>query len=93
MSGSFLSLIIVTLPDMTPIKAYKMSKKVIEFRRLVVLRKLLFFIILFLIIIGGVMLLFIMLIPNLAEWIWLGLSSLILPVIIGSGYRLYRSLL
>ena len=92
-SGSFLSLIIVTLPDMTPIKAYKMSKKVIEFRRLIVLRKLLFFLILFLIIIGGVMLLFIMVIPNLAEWVWLGLSSLILPVVIGSGYRLYRSLL
>lgn len=93
LSASALSLIIVTLPEMTPIKAYKMSKKVVEFRRLVVLRKLLFTTFMFLVIMGGIMLLFIMSLPNFAEWIWLGLSSIILPMVIGSGYRLYRSLI
>lgn len=92
-SASILSLIIVTLPDMTPVKAYKMSKKVVEFRRFIVMRKLFMFIILFLFLVGGLFLLSIMIIPNFAEWTWLILSSFILPMVIGSGYKLYRSLL
>lgn len=92
-SASLLSLIIVTLPDMTPMQAYRSAKKVVAFRRWVIMRKLLLFALLLAMIFGGILLLFIMTIPVLTEWVMAILSAVALPLVIGSGYKLYRSLL
>lgn len=92
-SASLLSLIIVTLPDMTPMQAYRSAKRVVAFRRWVIMRKLLLSAILLAVIFGGILLFFIMTLPVLTEWVMALLSALALPLAIGSGYKLYRSLL
>lgn len=93
LSASVLSLIIVTLPDMTPLKAYKVSKKVVEFRRLIIMRKLILYTILLFAILSSLLLLVVMTIPVIAEWLLIILLAITLPIVIGSGYKLYRSLL
>ncbi len=92
-SSSLLSLIIVTLPDTTPLQAYRSAKKVVAFRRWIIMRKLLLFAVLLAILYGAILLLFIMILPAIAEWAMALLSALVLPIAIGSGYKLYRSLL
>lgn len=92
-SASLFSLIIVTLPAMTPMSAYKNAKKVVKNYRWVIMRKLLIFIIILMMFYGLVLLGAVMVMPFMAEWLMLIISALILPLSIGSGYKLYRSLL
>lgn len=92
-SASLFSLIIVTLPEMTPILAYKNAKKVVKNYRWVIMRKLLTFIIILIMLYGLVLLGIVLVIPFLAEWLMLIISAFTLPFSIGVGYKLYRSLL
>lgn len=92
-SASIFSLIIVTLPDMTPMQAYKNAKKIVASRRWLIMRKFLSFSILLILILGGLLILIIMVLPAIVEWVMAIVTVIVLPIIIGSGYRLYRSLL
>ncbi len=93
LSPSVFSLYIVTLPKHTPLTAYKSAKSVVAFRRWTIIRKLFYFMIIIGLIYLAVLFGCIVLIPSLTEWVMLFLSSLILPLTIGCGYKLYRSLL
>ncbi|MCA9343852.1 hypothetical protein KC947_02780 [Candidatus Saccharibacteria bacterium] len=92
-SASMFGLIIVTLPGETPISAYKSAKKVVAFRRWVIMRKLLLYLLVVGLIYAGVMFASIIIFPVATEWILLILSSIILPLSIGCVYKLYRALL
>jgi hypothetical protein len=92
-SSSLTALYIVTLPDMTPVKALKSARELVRYRRWIVLRKMLFLPLAMLLL--GV----IILIPlaryltPLAPITFFGLAILALVVAHGYMYALYRELL
>lgn len=93
LSSSLFALIIVTLPEMTPIKALQSARKVVRFRRWLLMRKIAGILIVLVLLSGIITISVIMTVPVLAEWVWLILGAITLPLAIGSMYRLYRELL
>lgn len=91
--SSIFALYIVTLPDMTPMKALRTARELVRYRRLMIVRKLLF-LPLGLLVIGALILvpLIILFTPS-AEWVYFGLSILGLAVVHSYMYALYRELL
>jgi len=92
-SGSIFGLFIVTLSDMTPMKALRASKELVRHRRMEVIRKIILLPIVLLVVMGLIVLPFIAFLPVLAQPIFLLESALVLPVVITYMYNLYRSLL
>lgn len=92
-SASLLALIIVTLPEMTPLRAYKNAKKIALYRRWRVLGSLILLSLLLIIIFGATVFATIMIFAAAAQVVVLLISSLLLPLAIGCGYKLYRSLI
>jgi hypothetical protein len=92
-TSSLFALYIVTLPEMTPIKALQSAKQLVAGRRLAVLRKLLWLPLLLLVVSAAIMLPIIILIAPLAEWIFFILTMVGLVVIHTYMYTLYRELL
>lgn len=92
-SSSVFALYIVTLPDMTPMKALRSARDIVLNRRWAVIRKLLFFPFALLVLAIVVMLPVILWIPTLAAWAFLGLSLSALALIHSYNYTLYRELL
>jgi hypothetical protein len=90
---SVLALFIVTLPDMTPIKALKASRKLVQYRRWTVLRKELFLPVIIIVLLGLLTLPIILWATVLAEWVYFALSLVVLPVTLSYLYTLYRELL
>jgi hypothetical protein len=90
---SVFALYIVTLPEMTPLKALRSAKKLLRFRRLIVLRKLLFLPVLIFLLLAAIIIPIIFVVPVLAQWAFLVLSIGILPAVHAYGYTLYRELL
>lgn len=87
------ALYIVTLPDMTPLRAIRAAKELVRFRRWTILRKLIFLPFV-LILLGTVLLLpVIMLLTPVAEVVFLVLSALSLVVVHSYMYTLYREML
>lgn len=93
LSSSLFALIIVTLPDMRPMTALRSARKLVAFRRWVVMRKLLGVAIICLVIFFGLLLLVIATVPLLAEWLALLLGGVLGIFLSGFGYKLYRALL
>lgn len=93
LSGSLFALFIVTLPDMTPVRALRASRELVRFRRMQVIRKLLFLPFALLIVMGIVLVPLILLLPVAAQITYFILSALVLPIIIAYAYNLYRSML
>jgi hypothetical protein len=87
------ALYIVSLPNMTPIKALRTAKKLVKFRRLTVLRKVVFLPVLILVPLCLILLAAIGVIPGIAQWIFFVLSIFILPAFHAYMYTLYRELL
>jgi hypothetical protein len=87
------ALYIVSLPDMTPIRALRSAKKLVKFRRPTALRKLLFLPLLIFLLLGVILIPIIFVVPVLAQWVYLILSIAILPVVHAYIYTLYRELL
>jgi hypothetical protein len=87
------ALYIVTLPDMTPLKALRSAKTIVKYRRPTVLRKLLFLPLLIFVLLGAILLPIIFVVPILAQWVYFALSILILPAVHAYLYTLYRELL
>lgn len=92
-SSSFVALYIVTLPDMTPIKALRSARNLVRYRRIQVLRKILFIIVLMLIGTALIMLPFIIVIAAISQWVFFLLSLVSLAIVHGYMYILYRELL
>lgn len=92
-SASVFALYIVTLPEMTPIRALKSAKSLVQFRRWSVIRKVLFLPLALLLITLGVLLPIIMIAAPIAEIAFLLVSATLLMVSHSYLYTLYRDLL
>lgn len=91
--SSLFALYIVTLPDMTPLKALKSARQLVRYRRGQVLRKLAFLAFLLLVAMLAIMLPLIVFAPILAQWVFFALSILGLIIIHAYMYTLYKALL
>ena len=92
-SSSIFALYIVTLPDMTPLKALRSARQLVRYRRWTVLRKLLVLPVLLLIVAAAVMLPVILLIAPAAQWVFYLLTMIAILVAHTYLYSLYRELL
>jgi hypothetical protein len=93
LSSSIMALYIVTLVDMTPLKALRSAKGLVKGQRLLVFRKLIFLPITILIVGAIIMLPFILIIPSIAAWLFLILTMIALAYVHSYCYSLYRGLI
>ena len=93
LSASVFGLYIVTLPEMTPLKALRSAKQLVRGRRWIVLRKLLFLPLLLLLLAAVVMVPFILFFTAAATYVFFLLTTFALVAIHSYIYNLYRELL
>lgn len=93
MSSSVFALYIVTLPDMTPMKALRSARELVRYRRWTVLRKILALPLVLLIIAAIIMLPIIIWLTPLARYVFFLLTMFSLAGIHAYMYTLYRELL
>lgn len=93
LASSLFALLIVTLPDMTPLKSLRSAKKMVKGRRFTVIKKLLGATVLALLVVGTVVLASIYVAPILAQALLLIFGIILLPIAIGYVYVLYQELL
>jgi hypothetical protein len=92
-SSSLFALYIVTLPDMTPLKALRSARDLVRGRRWVVLRKLLWLPIVLIIAAAIIMVPIIIFLTPLAQWVFFLLTMFGLVAVHSYMYTLYRELL
>lgn len=92
-SSSLFALYIVTLPDMTPLKALRSARQLVRYRRWTVLRKLIGMPFVLLTAAAIIMLPIIIWLTPLAEWVFFALTMLSLLAVHAYIYTLYRELL
>jgi hypothetical protein len=92
-SSSLFALYIVTLPDMTPMKALRSARELVRYRRWTVLRKILCLPIILLVIAAIIMLPIIVWLTPLAQWVFFLLTMFSLVGVHAYMYTLYRELL
>lgn len=92
-TASVFSLYIVTLPDMTPLRAYRSARDLVWGRRLLIWRKLIFLPVVLLLVVAAIEVPLIFIYPPVAVWVFFALSMIGLPVINGYLYNLYREML
>jgi len=92
-TASIFGLFIVTLPDMTPMRALRASRELVRFRRLEVLRKIILLPVILLVVLGFVVVPTIALVPAIAQAVFFVASALVLPTVLTYMYNLYRSML
>ena len=92
-TASIIALYIVTLPDATPLMAYRSARNLVRGRRLVIWRKLLFLLSALLIVAAIIELPLILYLTPVAEWMLFILTMCALPIIHSYLYGLYRELL
>ena len=91
--SSIFALYIVTLPDMTPMKALRSARQLVLHRRFLVLRKVLFLPLALLLLAAIIIIPLIIFVTPLAEWVFFALSMFVLAIIHSYVYALYRELL
>jgi hypothetical protein len=91
--SSLFALYIVTLPDMTPMKALRSARQLVRYRRLSVFRKLLFLPVALLVIAAAIMVPIIVLAAPVAPWALFVLAMAGLIALHAYMYTLYRELL
>jgi len=91
--GSVFAIYIVTLPNMTPIKALKSANKLVKKRRLLILRKLLFLPLALFLVAAVIMIPIVLTISGIAQWVFFILTMFLLIVVHSYIYNLYRELL
>lgn len=92
-ASTVFALYVVALPDMTPMRALRSSRRLVLHRRTAVLRKLIVLGLILLVAISLIMIPVILFIVSLASWVFFGLSMLMLVVVHSYVYALYRELL
>lgn len=93
LASTFFALIIVTLPNETPIQSIKSAFKVTKFRRFVVMRRLIGLGIIIFISISSFLLFAVSFVPVLAELSLMLAGAFAIPVFIGTTYKMYREIL
>ena len=91
--SSLFALYIVTLPNVTPMKALRSARQLVLHRRFLVLRKILFMPLALLVLGAIIMIPLIIFLTFAAEWIFFLLSMFVLTVVHAYMYTLYRELL
>ncbi len=92
-TASMFALYVTTLPDMTPLRAYRSALQLVYGRRLLIWRKLIFLPVALLLIAVIIELPLILFVTPVAVWAFFILSTLALPVVHGYLYNLYRAML
>jgi hypothetical protein len=92
-TSSVFALYIVTLPDMTPMKALRSARELVRYRRWTVLRKILFLPLALLVLAIVVMLPIVLFLTALGEWLFFVFTLAVLGIVHGYLYTLYRELL
>jgi len=93
LSSSLFALYIVTLPDMTPLKALRSARQLVRHRRWTVLRKVLALPVILLLVAAVIMLPIIVWLTPLAQWIFFLLTMFAVTAVHAYMYSLYRELL
>jgi hypothetical protein len=93
LASTVMALYIATLPDMTPMAAFRSARELVRGRRLSVIRKILFFPIVAAFVFSAIMLVVISLSTAAAPWVFFGLSMVGLAIMHAYFYTLYRELL
>lgn len=91
--SSLFALYIVTLPNMTPIKALRSARALVKHRRWTVMRKVLFLPLALMVLGAIIMVPLILYVTPVAEWVFFGLTMFVLVVVHSYMYSLYRELL
>lgn len=84
---------VVTLPDMTPLRAYRSARQLVYGRRLLLWRKLIFLPVALLLLAALIELPLILYVTPVAPWVFFALSMLTLPIVHSYLYNLYREML
>lgn len=92
-SSSIFALYVVTLPEMTPLSALRSARQLVVNRRWAVMRKVLFLPLALVVLTALIVMPFILFVAPAAAWVFFALSLLLLPVLHGYVYSLYRSLI
>lgn len=92
-TSSIFALYVVTLPDMTPMRALRSTRQLVANRRWSAMRKVLFLPLALVVIAAVIMVPIIIFIAPIAAWAFFALSMLLLPVVHSYMYALYRSML
>lgn len=93
LTTSVIALYIATLPDMTPLKALRSAKQLVQYRRWAVLRKLVFLPFALLIVTFVIMVPMLLWLTPFAPWAFFLMSMLGIVVVHAYIYTLYRELL
>ena len=93
LSATIFAFYIVTLPDMTPLKALRSARELVRFRRISVFRKVLALTIILVVITSLIMVPIIVWLTALAKWVFFIMSMLSLLIIQSYLYSLYRELI
>lgn len=92
-TATIIAIYVVTLPDMTPLRAYRSARELVYGRRLLIWRKFIFLPIVLLLLAGLLEAPLILFVTPVAEWTFFIISMVALPVAHGYLYRLYREML
>ncbi len=92
-SSSLFAMYIVTLPNSMPKSSLKAAKKLVRFRRLIIMRKVFLLPIILLIFSAAVLIPLIILLPVAAELLFIVFTISLLAVVHSYFYTLYRSML
>ena len=92
-TSSIFALVIVTLPDMTPLRALRSARQLVLHRRWQVIRHIAVFVFCAIIILGLVMLPFLLWFTAVAEWVFFVLSACLAMWAVVYMYSLYTELL
>jgi hypothetical protein len=92
-SSTIFAVYIVTLPEMTPLKALRSAKDLVKKRRLLLIRKILGLPVVLVVVSAVIMIPIILIATTLAQWVFFILTTLILLSAHAYLYTLYRELL
>lgn len=92
-TSSLFALYVVTLPDMTPMRALRSARELVANRRWAVMRKVLFLPLAMLVIAAAIVVPLIVFATPVAAWVFLLLTMLLIPVTHSYLYALYRAML
>jgi hypothetical protein len=91
--SSIFALYIATLQNMTPVKALRSAKRLVQYRRWSIMRKIILLPIIFMVVATVIMLPVILFLSPAAPWIFFALTMLAIAVTHSYIYTLYRELL
>jgi hypothetical protein len=92
-TASIFALYIVTLPDMTPMRAYRSARQLVYGRRLLIWRKFIFLPVALLVCATVIEIPLILIITPVAEWMFFVISMVSMPIVHAYLYNLYRDML